>query len=118
MSDKENTLNTLLNKEEFVQKSLDNDVDAKTIQAEWSKIEQMFTLLFLQLAHNSLSESDKAGVTIQLSQEPTKEDLIKFTTKMSEFLNKKPDAIDNQEVTKLAAEETLKQYKIYSEGEK
>jgi hypothetical protein len=118
MSDKNNILNTLLNKEEFVKEFLDNKVDAKTIQAEWSKIEQMFTLLFLQLAYDSLSESDKAGLSIQLSQEATKEDLEKFTTKMSEFLNKKPDAINNQEIAKLAAEETLKQYVIYLKGEK
>jgi hypothetical protein len=118
MSDKNNILSTILNKEEFVKEFLDNNVDAKTIQAEWSKIEQMFSLLFLQFAYEALSESDKAGLSVQLSKDPSLEEINKFTAKMASFLNKNPDVIDVKEISKLAAEETLKQYVIYLKGEK
>lgn len=105
----------ILNKEEFVKQALVANIDPQVIEKEWGKIEQIFVLLYLEAAYDMLSESDKAGLALKLAPNAGVLEIQNFTSKMAQFLNNNPDAVDIQAVVKKAVDETLKQYIKYLE---
>lgn len=110
MGDLSKILSVYLNKTDFITELTEMGEDLQVIEEEWDKIEQIFILLFVQIAYNSLSDSDKSGLALQLSSNPTPEEISKFTEKVSTFLKNNPGAIDYGLVGKQASEETLRQY--------
>lgn len=102
----------ILNKEEFIVELTQKEVPLEKIEEEWQKITKMFTLLYLQIAYNDLSESDRAGLAQQLSENPTASELEKFTTKMTEFLSENPNSVHQKSIIEKAAKETLDRYVI------
>lgn len=116
MSTQDNPIEILLNKEEFVKELLEENIAVEAIENEWQKISNIFVLLFLQIAYNTLSESEKSGLGLSLNEKSGKNEIEKFMQHMNTFIQKNPSAIDTQQIAKQAAEETLKQYVIYVKG--
>lgn len=114
----DNPLVILLNKEEFVKELLDEGIEAQAIESQWQKIENIFILLFLQIAYISLSESDQNGLGLTLTEKSRIADVEKFMQSMNTFIQKNPEKVDTQIIAKQAAEETLKQYVTYLKGTK
>lgn len=106
----------LLNKEEFVKEFQSANIDSEAIEKEWKKIEQIFVLFYLQVAYDSLSESDKTGLVLKLTPNSTQTEIQSFASRMTKFLQSNPDAVDKVTVAKKAAEETFKQYRLSLEG--
>lgn len=105
----------ILQKDELVRQLRDAGFTQERIDAEWDRILQVFTFLYLQSAYESLPGNVQTEIIEGMNEEPTEEEVKLFCSKMVTYIEENPEAVDAKVAVEQAVEEMVKVYEQYTQ---